>query len=131
MASSESDNPRSKMIAAPGRCAAWAGELAQNAKAPHTGKLSKRPEGPPGFSIAQESLRRCSANQLRRLGFTPPGSALPGRAPSTYHGLGNRLWQRGHFYFAGEGTFLLCLDTYSFLLDAPPRPCYICGKPVA
>jgi len=91
--------------------------LGGSSAAPAVG-LGKKP-----FQSPQVSLRRCSANQLRRLGFTPPGSALPGRAPSTYHGLGNRLWQRGHFYFAGEGTFLFCLDTPIWRQAPPAASC--------
>src|SRR6266542_2841701 len=62
------------------------------------------------FKSPQESLRRCSASQLRSLRFYPARSALTRRAPSTYHGLENGLWKRGHFYFAENRTFLFCVD---------------------
>src|ERR1700722_13065152 len=100
MASSETDNPRSKMIAAPGRCDALAGELAQNAKAPHTGKLSKRPEGPPGFSIAQREFAPMLCQP------TPSPRLYPTRKRASWAGTINL--PRPRQPAMAKGTFLLC-----------------------
>src|SRR5450759_5610136 len=48
---------------------------------------------------------------IPRSGCSPalPVSASPARPD--YHAPSPRLVKTGHFYFAGKGTFLLCLDT--------------------
>jgi hypothetical protein len=56
--------------------------------------------------------RRCflRSQPRRRLGLGRPLGRDPSRAISSYHGPSGASLKTGHFYFAGNRTFLLCLD---------------------
>ena len=54
----------------------------------------------------------------RRHGPGHPLGRDPSRTTSTYHGLSDSPVKTGHFYFAGNRTFLFCLDRSGLFQDA-------------
>src|SRR3954471_11581663 len=65
------------------------------------------PGGSRSFSSSADEFRPA----IPRSGWSPPEPVSASPALAEYHALRTAPGQRGHFYFASKGTFLLCLDT--------------------
>src|SRR5271165_7307684 len=61
---------------------------------------------------------------IPRSGWSPPEPVSASPARAEYHALCRTTGQRGHFYFARKGTFLLCLDSDDFGLVSSTMPWY-------
>jgi hypothetical protein len=75
------------------------------------------PGGSRSFASSADEFRPA----IPRSGWSPPEPVSASPALAEYHEPPRGPRQRGHFYFASEGTFLLCLDTCHCATCTAPR----------